>query len=70
MYIRVAADSTGHAVLSTYYCHLYIGKLDIDFHDGASWLYNLFSEYISDDLKGSIEDQVYTSFRTYEAHLL
>ena len=52
------ADSTGHAVLNADYCHLYIDKLDIDFHGGASWLYNLFSSYIVDDLKGSIESQV------------
>ena len=60
--IAVAADSTGHAMLSTTYCHLYIDKLDIDFHGGASWLYNLFSSYISDDLKHSIEDQVKMSY--------
>ena len=56
--IAVAADSTGHACLSTTYCHVYIDKLEIDFHGGASWLYDLFSSYISDDLKGSIETQV------------
>ena len=59
IHIAVAKDSTGHAVMSTNYCHLYIDKLEIDFHGGASWLYNLFSSYISDDLKGSIEAQVW-----------
>lgn len=56
--MKVAADSKGHGTLSSTYCHLYIDKLDIDFHGGASWLYNLFSSYIVDDLKGSIEKQV------------
>ena len=58
MHIEVTAASTGHAVLYPKYCHLYIDKLEIDFHGGASWLYDLFSSYISDDLKGSIEEQV------------
>ena len=56
--IAVTADSSGHAVLKSDYCHLYIDKLEIDFHGGASWLYNLFSNYIANDLKGSIESQV------------
>jgi lipopolysaccharide-binding protein len=58
MHIAVAADSTGHANLSVTFCHLSINDLHIDFHGGDSWLYNLFSKFISDDLKGSLDSQV------------
>ena len=58
MHIAVAADPTGHASLSVTYCHLSIDHLHIDFHGGASWLYNLFAKYIADDLKGSLDSQV------------
>ncbi|CAI8045639.1 Lipopolysaccharide-binding protein [Geodia barretti] len=58
VHIGVATDSSGHAVVSTNYCDLHIGKLDIQFDGGASWLYNLFSSDISDELKGSIEEQI------------
>ena len=56
--MKVAADSKGHGTLSSTYCHLYIENLDIDFHGGASWLYNLFSSLIAGELKDSIERQV------------
>ena len=62
VHIGVATDSSGHAVVSTNYCDLHIGKLDIQFDGGASWLYNLFSSDISDELKGSIEEQVRTLY--------
>jgi lipopolysaccharide-binding protein len=58
IHIAVATDSSGHAVVSTNYCDLHIGKLDIEFNGGASWLYNLFSSDISDELKSSIEEQI------------
>lgn len=62
LYLQVAvligADSKGHATLSCSTCSLNIGSLSIKFHGGASWLYNLFSDYISDQLKASIQGQV------------
>ena len=54
----IGADTKGHATLSCTDCSLDIGSLNIKFHGGASWLYNLFSSYIADDLKGSIQSQV------------
>ena len=54
----IGADSKGHATLSCSTCTLDIGSLDIKFHGGASWLYNLFSSYIADALKSSIQGQV------------
>ena len=41
-------------------CSVSVGNVDVTFHGGFSWLYNLFSSTISDSLKSSIEDQVYT----------
>ena len=69
IHIVITADSKGHATLSSTYCHLYIDKLDIHFHGGASWLYNLFSTYIADDVKHSIEDQV-AKFNSYVLSLI
>lgn len=56
--VSVGADSTGHPTVSASSCTFSIGHMDIDFHGGASWLYNLFSGTIADGLKGSIEGQV------------
>eukprot|EP00731_Ephydatia_muelleri_P031068 Em0022g582a len=56
--VVIGADSQGHATLSAQSCNINIGSLDITFHGGASWLYNLFSGYISDDLKGSLNTQI------------
>ncbi|XP_064385923.1 bactericidal permeability-increasing protein-like [Halichondria panicea] len=58
MSVLVGADSKGHATLSTTGCSLSIEKLDIHFHGGASWLYNLFASSIAGGLKGSIQQQV------------
>ncbi|XP_065830579.1 bactericidal permeability-increasing protein-like [Oscarella lobularis] len=56
--VGVGADSSGRPTISANSCSFNIGKLDIDFHGGASWLYNLFSGTIADGLKGSIEGSV------------
>ena len=56
--VVIGADSKGHATLSAQSCSINIGSLDVTFHGGASWLYNLFSRYIADDLKGSLNTQI------------
>ena len=57
---------TGHALVCANYCDFNIDKLQIDFHGGASWLYNLFSGVISNELKGSIDTQVYIIHKEQE----
>ncbi|XP_062499208.1 uncharacterized protein LOC134176553 [Corticium candelabrum] len=58
MVVSVGADLTGHPSVSADQCSFDIGHMSIDFHGGASWLYNLFSGTIASDLKGSIAGQV------------
>ena len=56
--VKIGRDAKGHATLSSSACKFNIGKLDVDFHGGASWLYNLFDSTIADAIKGSLNDQV------------
>eukprot|EP00118_Oscarella_pearsei_P000198 m.4415 g.4415 ORF g.4415 m.4415 type:complete len:501 (+) comp10700_c0_seq1:23-1525(+) len=56
--VTVGAASAGYPTISTKSCSFDIGHMDITFHGGASWLYNLFSDSISDALKGSIQGTV------------
>jgi lipopolysaccharide-binding protein len=56
--VMIGVDTKGHATLKASGCSLNIGHLSIKFHGGASWLYNLFSSYIADALKGNIQSQV------------
>lgn len=34
------------------------GSVSIEFHGGASWLYNLFDDYLEDTLKANMQSQV------------
>lgn len=34
------------------------GSVSIEFHGGASWLYNLFDDYLEDALKANMQSQV------------
>jgi len=56
--VEVGVDPKGHPTLSSSGCSFDIGHLDIHFHGGASWLYNLFSSTISDQLKSSLQGQL------------
>ena len=51
-------DTQGHATLKTTGCSLNIGNLDVKFHGGASWLYNLFDSNIESSIKSSLQEQV------------
>ncbi|XP_065180329.1 bactericidal permeability-increasing protein-like [Sycon ciliatum] len=55
--VVLGKDSSGHATVSAGSCHADIGHMDVKFHGGASWLYNLFSGSIASSLKGSLASQ-------------
>jgi lipopolysaccharide-binding protein len=54
----VNKDSTGHPTLKSTSCSINIGSLDVTFHGGASWLYNLFADNIADSVKHGIQSQL------------
>ena len=56
--IDVGADSKGHATLSCSNCHIYVKHLGITRHGGASWLYDLFHDKLSDIIKSHLNDEV------------
>ncbi|XP_065839667.1 bactericidal permeability-increasing protein-like [Oscarella lobularis] len=56
--VNLGVDSSGHPTVSDKSCSFVIGNLDVHFHGGASWLYNLFADNIADGLKGSMEKSV------------
>ena len=56
--VKIGRDTKGHATLSSSACKFNIGHLDVNFHGGASWLYNLFDSNIASAIKGSLNDQV------------
>uniref|UniRef100_A0A3B3QAU7 Bactericidal permeability-increasing protein n=1 Tax=Paramormyrops kingsleyae TaxID=1676925 RepID=A0A3B3QAU7_9TELE len=44
--ISVGSDETGRPSVSSNDCVARVGDANIDFHEGASWLYNLFTSFI------------------------
>ena len=58
LYVAIGKDADGHATLSTSGCTVDPGSISIEFHGGASWLYNLFDDYLEDTLKSKMQDKV------------
>ncbi|XP_065830580.1 bactericidal permeability-increasing protein-like [Oscarella lobularis] len=56
--VIVGADASGQPNVSSKSCEFNIGHMSIDFHGTGSWFYNLFSNVISNDVKGVIEKSV------------
>ena len=56
--VKIGRDAKGHATLSSSACQFNIGNLNIHFHGGASWLYNLFDSEISGAIKSSLNGQI------------
>ena len=54
----IEKDAQGHATLSTTGCSFDIGGISVEFHGGASWLYNLFDGSIASAIKDDLQDQV------------
>jgi len=52
--VTLGKDGTGHPTIRTTNCNSDISHLNVKFHGGASWLYNLFSSSIEHSLKGAL----------------
>ncbi|KAJ7390728.1 hypothetical protein OS493_022809 [Desmophyllum pertusum] len=56
--MKLGADSTGHPTIAAASCSSSIGDVNIHFHGGASWLYNLFDSYIDKKIKETLQDKL------------
>ncbi|MCI4390340.1 hypothetical protein PGIGA_G00121610 [Pangasianodon gigas] len=56
--IGVKGDDTGRPMVSSVNCAASVGKVNVKFHGGASWLYNLFKHYIDKALRSALQKQI------------
>lgn len=56
--IAVGADGGGHPTVNAHTCSTNIGNINVDFHGGASWLYNLFAGQIAGMVKKNLDSQL------------
>uniref|UniRef100_A0A674DWK2 Bactericidal permeability-increasing protein n=1 Tax=Salmo trutta TaxID=8032 RepID=A0A674DWK2_SALTR len=56
--ITIKSDETGRPTVSSVNCVANVGSASIKFHGGASWLYNLFSDYIDKALRSALQKQI------------
>ncbi|XP_065129072.1 bactericidal permeability-increasing protein-like isoform X2 [Paramisgurnus dabryanus] len=56
--LAVTSDETGRPSVSMTSCTSTLGSVNVKFHGGASWLYNLFSSYIDKALQSALQQQI------------
>lgn len=56
--IIIQSDETGRPRVSSTNCVATVGGADIKFHGGASWLYNLFRNFIDKALRSALQKQM------------
>ncbi|XP_056108614.1 bactericidal permeability-increasing protein-like [Rhinichthys klamathensis goyatoka] len=56
--IAVMSDDTGRPTVSMTNCAATVGSVNVKFHGGASWLYNLFSSFINKALHNALQKQI------------
>ncbi|KAL9983277.1 hypothetical protein ACROYT_G005423 [Oculina patagonica] len=56
--MKLGADSTGHPTIAAASCSSSIGDVNMHFHGGASWLYNLFDSYVDKKVKETLQDKL------------
>nr|AIT76553.1 bactericidal permeability-increasing protein/lipopolysaccharide-binding protein [Megalobrama amblycephala] len=56
--IAVMSDDTGRPTVSMTNCAATVGSVNVKFHGGASWLYNLFSSFINKALRSALQKQI------------
>ena len=56
-----ATDKTGRPRLTAKSCSCDMGSVSITFHGGQSWIYNLFSSIVANNIKGQLQGQVGTA---------
>ncbi|KAF4107123.1 hypothetical protein G5714_011487 [Onychostoma macrolepis] len=52
------SDDTGRPTVSMTNCAATVGSVNVKFHGGASWLYNLFSSFINKALRNALQKQI------------
>ncbi|XP_071176830.1 bactericidal permeability-increasing protein-like [Mytilus edulis] len=58
--ISLGVDGTGRPKIASSGCSCGIGSLDVHFHGGAAWIYNLFKGVVEDALKKQLNGQLCT----------
>ncbi|XP_067410675.1 bactericidal permeability-increasing protein-like [Emydura macquarii macquarii] len=61
--LGLGRDDSGRPQVWSASCQSSIGRLDVKFHGGASWLYNLFTEALRRPLEHNINKQLCPEFR-------
>uniref|UniRef100_A0A3P8VE24 Bactericidal permeability-increasing protein n=1 Tax=Cynoglossus semilaevis TaxID=244447 RepID=A0A3P8VE24_CYNSE len=56
--IAIHSDETGRPTVSSVSCEAHVGSVSVKFHGGASWLYNLFTNFIDKALRNTLEKQI------------
>ncbi|KAK0156363.1 Bactericidal permeability-increasing protein [Merluccius polli] len=56
--ISIRSDETGRPAVAAVSCTSTLGGVSIKFHGGASWLYNLFNDFIEKSLRTSLQKQI------------
>lgn len=56
--IAIKSDETGRPMVSSVNCAATVGSASIKFHGGASWLYNLFKNFIDKALRNTLQKQM------------
>nr|XP_055040470.1 lipopolysaccharide-binding protein-like isoform X2 [Misgurnus anguillicaudatus] len=56
--LAITSDETGRPSVSMTSCTSTLGSVNVKFHGGASWLYNLFSSYIDKALQSALQKQI------------
>ncbi|TTB41833.1 Bactericidal permeability-increasing protein [Bagarius yarrelli] len=56
--VCVKGDETGRPTVNSANCVASVDHVSIKFHGGASWLYNLFKDYIDKALRTALQNQI------------
>ncbi|XP_019734900.1 bactericidal permeability-increasing protein-like [Hippocampus comes] len=56
--VAVKSDETGRPQVSNVDCTATVGTVNIKFHGGASWLYNLFRSFINKALSNALQKKI------------
>uniref|UniRef100_G3P9B1 Bactericidal permeability-increasing protein n=1 Tax=Gasterosteus aculeatus TaxID=69293 RepID=G3P9B1_GASAC len=56
--IAIKSDETGRPTVNSVGCEATVGSASIHFHGGASWLYNLFKDFIDKAIRDALQNQI------------
>ncbi|RXN31248.1 bactericidal permeability-increasing -like protein [Labeo rohita] len=56
--IAITSDNTGRPMVSVTNCAATVGSVNVKFHGGASWLYNLFRSFINKALRNALQKKI------------